>query len=576
MSPDDIDFVQAYDDYPVICFLQIEDLGFCAKGEAPDFVRGHDLAVGGDFPFNTSGGQLSVGQAGAAGGSLGLVEAIRQLTDQSLGATVAGAEHGLVSCFGMINYDRGLCSFRGHIEPGAGMTTPLPPPQRKDPVKRTRQPTLPPGNRSREAHGLTAMAAVGRFALQTCGACGTVQYPPRQICGKCLSDDLPWMDVASGGSLLAETTLHHSNDLFFRDRLPWRLGMVAMDAGPSVVAHVAEDCRRGERVRLSLGLDKSGMAVMQARPESPGPYEEDDRQLREMSFDPKDRRVLIVDGKTGLGLALAKAFGAAGAREINVGHAEPWKASASLAAVKDLPGVSLFPLDVTDTDSVQELASLIGGKVEILVNNSYYLRPGGAVDRFDLNTSRDEMDVHYHGLLRLAGSFGPAMRGRGRGWRARRCGMGQRLLGLCLDQQSGVRHLFGVAGRGSFARSMYAGGDDARRGARCQCLRRTDRRRMAPIGAAAEVGTGHGRAKDYRRAEKGTRRRSGRRDRGRNRRAIGGKPQGTGTPDPAVATKTDREEGAGAWPTAKPLIRRAAFCPVSWVASWEAASKSWI
>lgn len=110
LSPDDIDFVEAYDDYPVICFLQIEDLGFCGKGEAADFVRSHNLAVGGDFPFNTSGGQLSVGQAGAAGGSIGLVEAIRQLTDETLGAPVAGAEHGLVSCFGMINYDRGLCS----------------------------------------------------------------------------------------------------------------------------------------------------------------------------------------------------------------------------------------------------------------------------------------------------------------------------------------------------------------------------------------------------------------------------------------------------------------------------------
>jgi len=110
ISPKDIDFVQAYDDYPVICFLQIEDLGFCEKGEAPAFVRNHDLTVAGDFPFNTSGGQLSVGQAGAAGGSLGLVEAIRQLTDENLGAMVADAAHGLVSCFGMINYDRGLCS----------------------------------------------------------------------------------------------------------------------------------------------------------------------------------------------------------------------------------------------------------------------------------------------------------------------------------------------------------------------------------------------------------------------------------------------------------------------------------
>ena len=110
IGPKDIDFVQAYDDYPVICFMQIEDLGFCPKGEAAAFVRSHDLTTGGDFPFNTSGGQLSVGQAGAAGGSLGLVESIRQLTDQCLGGVVEGARHGLASCFGMINYDRGLCT----------------------------------------------------------------------------------------------------------------------------------------------------------------------------------------------------------------------------------------------------------------------------------------------------------------------------------------------------------------------------------------------------------------------------------------------------------------------------------
>ncbi len=90
--------------------MQIEDLGFCAKGEAPAFVRAHDLTRDGDFPHNTSGGQLSVGQAGAAGGYLGLVEAVRQLTGTAGATAVADARIGLVSGFGMINYDRGLAS----------------------------------------------------------------------------------------------------------------------------------------------------------------------------------------------------------------------------------------------------------------------------------------------------------------------------------------------------------------------------------------------------------------------------------------------------------------------------------
>ena len=110
VSPKDIDFVEAYDDYPVMTLMQIEDLGFCAKGDGPQFVRRHSFTTQGSFPLNTSGGQLSMGQAGAAGGHLGVVEAIRQLIGAPLGTQVRKARLGLVSGFGMINYDRGLCS----------------------------------------------------------------------------------------------------------------------------------------------------------------------------------------------------------------------------------------------------------------------------------------------------------------------------------------------------------------------------------------------------------------------------------------------------------------------------------
>jgi acetyl-CoA acetyltransferase len=110
IGPDDIDVLATYDDYPVISLMQIEDLGFCKKGESPDFIRRETFTADGSFPINTSGGQLSVGQAGAAGGFLGLVEIVRQVTGQPLGAAVPNARLGLASGFGMINYDRGLCS----------------------------------------------------------------------------------------------------------------------------------------------------------------------------------------------------------------------------------------------------------------------------------------------------------------------------------------------------------------------------------------------------------------------------------------------------------------------------------
>ena len=109
-QPADIDLIQTYDDYPVIVMMQFEDLGFCDKGEGPAFVRAHRMTHDGDFPNNTSGGQLSAGQAGAAGGFLGLTETLRQLTDQAGERAVPGARLGLVGGFGMVTYDRCLCT----------------------------------------------------------------------------------------------------------------------------------------------------------------------------------------------------------------------------------------------------------------------------------------------------------------------------------------------------------------------------------------------------------------------------------------------------------------------------------
>ena len=115
-GPGDMDLLQTYDDYPVISMMQIEDLGFCGKGAGPDFIRDKDLTVTGDFPHNTNGGQLSAGQAGAAGGFIGLVEAIRQVSGAAGPTQVRDARRALVSGFGMINYDRGLCSGAAVLE----------------------------------------------------------------------------------------------------------------------------------------------------------------------------------------------------------------------------------------------------------------------------------------------------------------------------------------------------------------------------------------------------------------------------------------------------------------------------
>lgn len=297
-------------------------------------------------------------------------------------------------------------------------TPPLPRPGPKNPVLRTPQITLPPAARSRVALGLTAAAAEGRFELQVCADCGAVQYPPREACGRCLSAALRWRPQDGAGELLATTTLEHSNDLYFRERLPWRLGLVKLDAGPSLMVHLHGEVAAPEagqplpRLRVGVRLDRAGQAVLIGFPLQGSEHMADDPMLREMSSDPRFRKALVTDGKTAAGQAIVRALVAAGADLVWVGHAEPWKQRPGLAELAALPQVALVPLDLGNARSVDELAGSIGGKVDIVVNNAEVHRGYGIAARRGTDVARAEMDINYFGLLRLAQAFGPALRAR--------------------------------------------------------------------------------------------------------------------------------------------------------------------
>jgi len=112
---DQIDLFEIYDDYPIAVMIQIEDLGYCEKGEGGKFVEQHDLSFKGDFPVNTGGGQLSVGQAGLAGGFLHIVEALRQLRGEGGPWQVKKAERALVTGIGWLNYGHNLGTTAGLI-----------------------------------------------------------------------------------------------------------------------------------------------------------------------------------------------------------------------------------------------------------------------------------------------------------------------------------------------------------------------------------------------------------------------------------------------------------------------------
>jgi acetyl-CoA acetyltransferase len=87
----DIDLASIYDCYTITVLLTIEDAGFCPKGQGAAFVDAHDLRWHGDWPLNTHGGQLGMGQAGLAGGLSHLTEAVRQLQHRAEGRQVRDA-----------------------------------------------------------------------------------------------------------------------------------------------------------------------------------------------------------------------------------------------------------------------------------------------------------------------------------------------------------------------------------------------------------------------------------------------------------------------------------------------------
>lgn len=177
---------------------------------------------------------------------------------------------------------------------------------------------LPPQARSTSALGLLRGAATGTFLLQRCASCSTVQYPPRDACNWCLCAELPWEEVDNHGILKAVTTIRLSNEPYFQERRPWRIGIVSSTLGLSMVAHLLASCQPEEPVTLSLRIDASGRAVVVAYADNDDAAPVPGLRPVESDFlpDPAGLTIYVTDGSSELGEEVTRALRARGARVV--------------------------------------------------------------------------------------------------------------------------------------------------------------------------------------------------------------------------------------------------------------------
>lgn len=88
--------------------------------------------------------------------------------------------------------------------------------------------------------------------LQVCSDCQNVHYPERDICTSCWSENLLWSEVSAHGTITSVTDLHISAKPQWKDKLPLRLGLVALDAGVNILAFLDSDLCINDKIVLCM------------------------------------------------------------------------------------------------------------------------------------------------------------------------------------------------------------------------------------------------------------------------------------------------------------------------------------
>jgi len=122
-----------------------------------------------------------------------------------------------------------------------------------------------PFQQSKLALKLKDIADQEVFLLPVCQNCHAVQYPLRERCGTCLSENVEWQAVDCGGKMMASTSVHVSFESHFNKKTPYHIGLVRLDAGATLLVYLPNKVAPGKTVTVKAEVDDFGTGILVAR-----------------------------------------------------------------------------------------------------------------------------------------------------------------------------------------------------------------------------------------------------------------------------------------------------------------------
>ena len=237
VGPEDVDVTGSYDAFTFTTMLQLEDYGFCKKGEGGQYVSDGTIRLGGKRPNNTSGGHLCEGYTHGMNMVIENVRQLRHDVDElvSRGPRRQATAHlrlqgGRLPAGEALRGDRqprlGHAGHRlghGHAArlSGGGHIMPI----KADYLGMG----LSIDDLDGENLAYFKHCAEHNFHLQACEDCKLLRYPPTTACPWCMSRGAKWVPVEGKGAVHSYTEVHHAIQPAFKAHTPYLILLVDLD-----------------------------------------------------------------------------------------------------------------------------------------------------------------------------------------------------------------------------------------------------------------------------------------------------------------------------------------------------------